>query len=305
MSADKSYFGLKLLAASMLLSFVGGCGGGGGGGSPDTGTGSGNNVNNENSEPEYIPPPDLTAPNVVAMTPAEDSAGIATNSRLTVTFSEAMTPSDIDTRNFRLTDGVEAISGTVSFDSTNNIAKFTPTAALAPNTRYTATVVTGIKDLAGNALTKDFAWCFTTDIDAAEDRIAPTMTSTLPANALTGVPFNRKISATFSEAMNSSLLTPANFKLVGSGATAVAGTVTYVDTTAIFTPASALAANTAYTATITAGVTDLAGNAVGAGQSWAFTTGANADSTAPGVLSTIPANTASDVAISSAIKVTF
>ena len=54
-----------------------------------------------------------------------------------------------------------------------------------------------------------------------------------------------------------------------------------------------------------AGVTDLAGNAVGAGQSWAITTGANADSTAPGVLSTIPANIASDVAISSAIKVIF
>ena len=194
MSADKSYSGLKLLAASMLLGFVGGCGGGGGGGGPDgnTGNGSENNVNTENLEPEYIPPPDLTAPNVVAMIPAEDSAGIAINSRLTVTFSEAMTPGDIDTRNFRLTDGVEAISGTVSFDSTNNIAKFTPTAALAPNTRYTATVVTGIKDLAGNALTKDFAWCFTTDIDAAEDRIAPTMTSTLPTNAITGVPVNRK-----------------------------------------------------------------------------------------------------------------
>ena len=57
-----------------------------------------------------------------------------------------------------------------------NIAVFTPTGDLAPNTRYIATVVTGIKDLAGNPLTTDFAWDFVTG--GTPDSTAPAVTST-------------------------------------------------------------------------------------------------------------------------------
>jgi len=50
--------------------------------------------------------------------------------------------------------------------------------------------------------------------------------------------------------------------------------VTYVGTTATFAPASALAPNTVYTATITTGVKDLAGNALASNSAWSFTTAA-------------------------------
>jgi len=51
-----------------------------------------------------------------------------------------------------------------------------------------------------------------------------------------------------------------NYVTLQQGTTPVAGTVTYAGTTATFAPASGLAANTVYTATITTGAKDLAGN---------------------------------------------
>jgi hypothetical protein len=182
------------------------------------------------------------------MTPGEDSFGLAINSKLTATLSEAMDPALINTANFRLAEGDNAIPGTVSYDSTNHIAVFTPTSSFAPNTRFTATIVTGIKDLGNNPLTTDFAWCFSTGGSA--DSTPPSVISKIPASAGTGVAVNRRITATFSEEMNSSTLTAASFAVTGPGPTPVSGTVTYSGRTAVFTPSPSLAPNTTYTATI-------------------------------------------------------
>ncbi|HXJ74093.1 MAG TPA: ice-binding family protein, partial [Candidatus Dormibacteraeota bacterium] len=136
------------------------------------------------------------------------------------------------------------------------------------------------------------------------DTTAPTVSSTDPANTATAVAINKRIAATFSEAMDAATISAANFTL-RRGATPVAGTVTYVGTTATFAPASALAVSTAYTATITTGVKDLAGNALANSFAWSFTTGATPDTAAPIVNSTIPANAAAGVAISGNIAAFF
>ena len=140
-------------------------------------------------------------------------------------------PSTINGSTFILKKGSQPVSGTVTYAGVT--ATFKPTAALAPNTVYTATITTGAKDLAGNALASDFVWSFTTG--AAPDTTAPTVTLTVPANAATGVAINQKIAATFSEAMNPSTITTTTFTLK-QGATPVAGTVTYAGTTATFAP---------------------------------------------------------------------
>ncbi len=279
------------LTALALLFVAAGCGGGGG-----AGDGPGGNGGNSG-------PPDTTAPSVTSMTPGEDNQGIATNSRLAASFSEGMAPAAINTDNFRLTDGINAIAGTVGYDSGNHIAVFTPAVALASNTRYTATVITGIKDLGGNPLFTDFAWCFVTG-DAA-DATAPSVTSSVPVSAATGVAINGKISVSFSEVMDSSTLTTASFTLTGPGATPVSGSVTYLGGAAVFAPARALAPNTAYEVTITTGVRDLAGNAAPGNVTWGFVTGAGSDATAPLATSTSPAAAATGVAIGSTINVTF
>lgn len=276
------------ITSFLVLSLMLGCGGGGGGGSG----GGGNNG-----------PTDFTAPSVTAMSPAEDSFEIPTNSKLTASFSEAMVPAVINSNNFRLSHEDISISGTVSYDATNHIAVFTPNSALDPNTRYTATIITGIQDLSGNPLNRDFAWCFTTA--AGGDSSAPTVVAFAPNNASVNVEINRKLTVTFSEEMNSTLLTPANFKVVGPGASAVSGSVAYINQTAVFKPSQPLAPNSTYTATIVANVQDLAGNNMGGDTSWSFSTGTVSDTAAPEVVSTSPTTGESGVAISRTINVSF
>src|SRR6185436_9913314 len=148
-------------------------------------------------------------------------------------------------------------------------ATFAPATALANATTYNIAITTGVKDIAGNALASSFGSSFTTA--AASDTTAPTVSSRVPANGATGVAINQSLSATFSEAMDPATISTTTFTL-NQGATPVTGTVTYVGTTATFAPASALAINTTYTATITTGVKDLAGNALANNFVWSFTT---------------------------------
>lgn len=266
------------IAPVALLALLTACGGGGGGGG-----GGGNGVSSG--------PPDVVAPTVTAMTPAEDLSDIPINSKLTATFSEAMIATAIGTGNFRLTDGVSSIAGTVSYDATNHIAVFTPTGGLAPSTRYTATIVTGIKDLAGNPLTTDFAWCFVTAVSAFAT--APGVTITVPAGAATNVAMNSEVSATFSQDMDAPTIAAGRFTVAENGVTPVSGRVTYFGRTATFAPTRELASNTTYTATITTGVVSLAGVASDANVTWSFTTGTHVDVTAP--VGTIPVSAESGV----------
>ena len=135
---------------------------------------------------------------------------------------------------------------------------------------------------------------------------APTVTSTVPANGDTGVQINRRITATFSEAMDPATTTaPAAFKVTGPLATAVTGTITYAGLTAVFTPSSALAVNSLYTATITTAVKSLAGIAKAADFNWSFTTGLTADTTAPTLISTGASNGATGLPINRDATATF
>ena len=184
-------------------------------------------------------------------------------------------------------DGLTPVDGTVSYAGVT--ATFTPSSNLATSIIYTATVTTGVKDLAGNPLAADYTWSFTTGVTS--DTTAPMVSSTDPVNSDTGIAINKKITATFSEAMDPLTIIPATFT-VTDGITPVAGIVTYVGVTATFTPSSDLTSNTIYTATITTGAKDLAGNPLAADYSWSFTTGAAPDTTAPMVSSTDPDNLA-------------
>ena len=76
--------------------------------------------------------------------------------------------------------------------------------------------------------------------------------------------------------------------------------MTYAGTTATFTPANPLAANTMYTATITTGARDLAGNRLAGNYTWTFTT-----VRLPEVKSTVPMNTATGVPVNSTCTATF
>src|SRR5207245_271409 len=245
-------------------------------------------------------PADTTAPTVTFTVPANADTGVAISQKIAAAFSKAMDPLTITPVTFTLKQGTTAVTGTVSYAGVT--ATFNPVSTLAPNTTYTATMTTAARDLAGNALASDFVWSFTTG--ATPDTTAPTVSFTVPANAATGVAISQKIAATFSKAMDPLTITPVTFTLK-QGTTAVAGTVTYAGVTATFTPAGNLAPLTAYTATVTTGARDLAGNALPTDFGWSFTTGATPDTTPPIVSSTVPANGAGAVAINQTINATF
>ena len=212
---------------------------------------------------------DVTAPTVLSAVPANNATSVATSVHPAVTFSEAMNSATINTTNFTLKQGSTMIAGTVAYSGTT--ATFTPSSALVANTVYNGTITTGAKDAAGNAIASNYTWSFTTAAAVITDVTPPTVISAVPANNATSVATSIHPAVTFSEAMNSATINTTNFTL-NQGSTTVAGTVAYSGTTAIFTPLSALAANTVYNGTITTGAKDAAGNAIASNYTWSFTT---------------------------------
>src|SRR5207249_3274133 len=133
-------------------------------------------------------------------------------------------------------------------------ATFNPLSVLAPSTTYTATITTGSRDLAGNALANAFVWSFTTG--ATPDTTAPIVSFTVPANAASGVAISQKIAATFSDAMDPLTTTTLTFT-TQLPSTPLFRSVIYAGVTATFNPLSVLAPSTTYTASITTGTRDL------------------------------------------------
>jgi len=103
------------------------------------------------------------------------------------------------------------------------------------------------------------------------DTTAPFVSSATPWNGATAVAIGSTVTARFSEAMSASSITPATFTLM-QGATAVSGAVSYAAGAAMFTPALNLSPRTLYTATITTGAADLAGNHLASNVAWSFST---------------------------------
>ncbi len=248
--------------------------------------------------------PATIPPTVIATVPANLAVGVPINQALSATFSVAMTASTINATTFTLTGpGTTPVTGTVAYVAAGSTATFTPTANLAINTLYTATITTGAQSLGGVALASNYVWTFTTGTTVA---VPPTVVSTIPVNAATNVPANQAISATFSVPMNPATINSTTFMLTGPGTTPVAGLVAYaaIGNTLTFTPTANLAINTLYTATITTGAQNLAGTGLASNYVWTFTTGAFVV-VAPQIVSTLPANAALNVPLTQAVSATF
>ena len=254
----------------------------------------------------FITLPATAPPTVVSTVPANLAMNVPVNQAVLAAFSEAMTATTINASTFTLAGpGSTAVTGTVTYTPSGSVATFTPSAPLAYHTVYTATITTGVTGLTGAALASNYVWNFTTA--ATPIALAPTVLSTIPANLATNVPLNRIVTATFSEPMSPPTISSTNFTLNVTGGAAVGGIVAYasVGNALTFTPAANLAPSTQYTATITTGVTNLSGTRLASTYIWTFTTGTLLDTTAPQLVSTSPANTATNVPTNSDVSGTF
>lgn len=263
------------------------------------------------------------APTVTAVAPANNATGVAINTAVAAAFSEPMA-AITGAASFTVTCAAPCANpaGSVALDSTNGVATFSLPAGstLATGTTYTATV-TGARSLAtGLAMAGPYAWQFSTGLlaDTTRPRVSFTVPATATPGPTTGVPTNSAISAAFTEDMAPATIAGSSFTLAcAAPCISPAGTVAYFvgNRTAVFTPGAALAANTTYTATLTAAATDLAGNALAGNQAalpaasnyiWSFTTGSAPALTGNvSVQSTSPADNATGVCTDATVNATF
>ncbi len=213
---------------------------------------------------------DTAAPTITGTVNANGATNVAVNTKVGLTFSEAMDPLTITNAVISMNETVSgnAVTGTTNCSGLNVV--FAPTTTLSYNTGYTVTVrggVNGAKDLTGNPLASDYVWSWTTG--AASDLIAPAIILINPLNLALKVAINSPVTATFSKAMDPLTISTATFKVAG-----VTGLVAYdaINRIAIFTPTANFTNGTTYTATITTEATDLAGNALEINSVWNFTT---------------------------------
>ena len=207
----------------------------------------------------------LTVTPMVAATDPEDKTNnVVLNKLVSVTFNMPMKASTISSTSYTLKQGTTAVSGTVSYSGST--ATFIPSAPLAANTVYTATISKAVTNLDNTALMADYVWQFTTG-----SLIAPTVSSTDPINMSTGISLNKTITANFSMIMDPLTINGTTFTL-RQGTTTITGALSYSGTTATFNPTSDLLEGTLYTATISTGAKNVAGNALANDFVWSFTT---------------------------------
>ena len=142
---------------------------------------------------------DLDAPTVSSTDPADIAKGFALNRSITAVFSETLDPASVNPDSFTLTanSGATSVSGAVSYS--NRLATFNPDSNLAASTLYTATLTTGVTDLAANSLANNKVWTFTTgtaiaagpkpvNLRTAGDFVILTKTgiTNVPASVITG-----------------------------------------------------------------------------------------------------------------------
>ena len=111
--------------------------------------------------------PDITPPTVIGVTPSAGATGITTTRVVGADFSEMLAPATVNTTTFQLRDSSSGTSvpASVFVGGETGSVSLIPAAPLAYATTYTATVkggATGVTDLAGNPMSNDYTWSFTT-----------------------------------------------------------------------------------------------------------------------------------------------
>ncbi len=231
---------------------------------------------------------------VLSVSPAEGTADADTGSLISVQFDKDIDMSTVDASTFIINGG--SVTGVYSYDSVSKTVTFTPSPKLSYSTAYTVNLTQGILSTAGDCLSSDYIWSFTTE---AQHFI--TVTSVMPASGAVNVLKGSVISAQFSDDIDMSTVNSSTFAVNGG---AVSGTFSYDALLRIvtFTPSSNLSYSTAYTIKLTQGILSTAGDYLSSDYIWLFMTEMQHFID---VVSEAPADGAADVGAGSVISVQF
>jgi hypothetical protein len=109
--------------------------------------------------------PEKGPPKVFNTIPGDGATQVPVSSLVTATFSEPMSSPTINENTFTLRkadDESTMIKGALSLSPDGKTAIFDPDQDFSPNTKYTAEIDRGAKDLAGNPLASTKRWSFST-----------------------------------------------------------------------------------------------------------------------------------------------
>jgi hypothetical protein len=244
--------------------------------------------------------PDTVAPVVVSSTPLAGAINAEVDVLVSVTFSEPMAGATVNTTSLTIRRGGAPIMATVTYSGV--VALLLPWEVLSYATEYAVTLSTAATDLAGNPLQSAREWRFTTG--TAPDTTAPTLVARVPAHLDGNVQIAQSVTATFSEALDASTITTTSMTL-HRGDSLVAATVTYAGVAATLTPLVPLEYGTEYTMALGANIADLSGNLLGTTSNWRFTTRTAPDTTAPTLVTRVPAHLDGNVQIAQSVTATF
>ncbi|MBM4053462.1 MAG: hypothetical protein FJ264_02070 [Planctomycetes bacterium] len=240
----------------------------------------------DDDEPPPPPPPPFEF-YVTNTTPDDGATDVAINTTVSATFNAYVKGSTVTTDTFMVSAGEDAVSGEVSTEG--ETIQFTPSDNLAYNTVYTATIRGGTAGVtaanyAGTAMDSDYVWDFTTVPD-----------TTAPAGSIA---INSGSSHTNSTAATLALLATDNVGVTGYFISTSSATPSSSDLNWVSVNATAhFAKNISYTLTSGDGdktiyvwYKDAANNV-----SDAASDSIVLDTTAPVIISTRPANEATEV----------
>jgi hypothetical protein len=215
---------------------------------------------------------DGVAPYVTTRAPLPEATNVSRTVNVTATFNTVVT--GVSAKSFTVKNAATgaAVSAAVTRNGTTKQWILNPSASLATDTRYTATLAGGadaIRDAAGNPLATKI-WTFTVGPE-------PYVTTRAPLPSATNINRGANVTATFSEVVTGVDTSTFTVKNATTGA-AVSAVVTRNGTTKqwILNPGANLTAKTRYTATLTGGagaIRDAGGNPL-VTKTWSFTTGA-------------------------------
>jgi alpha-tubulin suppressor-like RCC1 family protein len=103
----------------------------------------------------------ITQPTVTGISPANSAIDVSVNRSITATFSDVMDAASITSSTFTLNSGS---CSSVTYNSITKTATCTPSFALDPNSVYTATITTGVKNAYGYNMAANYIWSFTTGL---------------------------------------------------------------------------------------------------------------------------------------------
>ncbi|MBI5207493.1 MAG: Ig-like domain-containing protein [Candidatus Firestonebacteria bacterium] len=236
---------------------------------------------------------DITPPEVIDINPWNEAKDVPLNTKITVTFSEIINISTLNSSTFYLNGNIKA-----EIKYTGKTAVLYPQTELSLNTTYIVTITDKVKDLAGNTIKNNYTWQFTTG--TINDYTPPKITNITPMNNAEDVPINTKITVTFSEPIDATTINQATLYSED-----INGTVTYNGTVATFTPSEDLSYNRIYKIIINKNIKDIAGNKLESDYVWSFKTGDIPDTTSPKIIEVNPKNGSENIQLNTSITAAF